>query len=137
MVIVNTWVFILRRYKWHIHAGSWSLVNCLAGSLDEALYRVLMNINECSCRPYGWLGLDGNRCIRVIPRQLVEAPRRERTNLSNKPDKYGWKKLALVVFVKSVSIHPNPMLKYQLDLLILTPSSNFLVLIEWTIFLTF
>ena len=28
MVWVNTWVFILRRYKWHIHAGSWSLVNC-------------------------------------------------------------------------------------------------------------
>ena len=27
-----------------------------------------MNINECGCRPYGWLGLDGNRCIRVIPR---------------------------------------------------------------------
>ena len=24
----NTWVFILGRYKWHIHAGSWSLVNC-------------------------------------------------------------------------------------------------------------
>ena len=21
-------VFILGRYKWHIHAGSWSLVNC-------------------------------------------------------------------------------------------------------------
>ena len=33
MVLVNTWVFILRRYKWHIHAGSWSLVNCwLEGS---------------------------------------------------------------------------------------------------------
>ena len=31
MVIVNTWVFILRRYKWHIHAGSWSLVNCSGG----------------------------------------------------------------------------------------------------------
>ena len=29
-----------------------------------------MNINECGCRPYGWLGLDGNRCIRMIPRQL-------------------------------------------------------------------
>ena len=27
MVKVNMWVFILRRYKWHIHAGSWSLVN--------------------------------------------------------------------------------------------------------------
>ena len=26
-----------------------------------------MNINECGCRPYGWLGLDGDRCIRVIP----------------------------------------------------------------------
>ena len=31
-----------------------------------------MNINECGCRPYGWLGLDGNRCIRVIPRQLTQ-----------------------------------------------------------------
>ena len=29
-----------------------------------------MNINQCGCRPYEWLGLDGNRCIRVIPRQL-------------------------------------------------------------------
>ena len=27
-----------------------------------------MNINECGCRPYEWLGLDGDRCIRVIPR---------------------------------------------------------------------
>ena len=32
-----------------------------------------MNINECCCRPYGWLGLDGNRCIRVIPRQICRA----------------------------------------------------------------
>ena len=54
MVKVNTWVFILRRYKWHIHAGSWSLVNCLAGSPYKALYKVLMNINECGCRPPGW-----------------------------------------------------------------------------------
>ena len=29
-----------------------------------------MNINQCGCRPYEWLGLDGNRCIHVIPRQL-------------------------------------------------------------------
>ena len=28
-----------------------------------------MNINQCGCRPYEWLGLDGDRCIRVIPRQ--------------------------------------------------------------------
>ena len=37
--------FIPKKIQWHIHAGSWSLVNCLAGSLYEALYKVLMNIN--------------------------------------------------------------------------------------------
>ena len=41
------------------------------GKPYEALYKVLMNINECGCRPYGWLGLDGNRCIRVIPWHIV------------------------------------------------------------------
>ena len=46
--------FIPKMIQWHIHAGSWSLVNCLAGSLYEALYRVLMNINKSGCRPYGW-----------------------------------------------------------------------------------
>ena len=40
----------------------------MAGRQDVALYRVLMNINQCGCRPYEWLGLDGDRCIRVIPR---------------------------------------------------------------------
>ena len=42
----------------------------MAGRQDVALYRVLMNINQCGCRPYEWLGLDGDRCIRVIPRHL-------------------------------------------------------------------
>ena len=42
----------------------------MAGRQDVALYRVLMNINQCGCRPYEWLGLDGDRCIRVIPRQF-------------------------------------------------------------------
>ena len=46
--------FLLKKIQWHIHAGSWSLVNCLMGSLYEALYKVLMNINESGCRPYGW-----------------------------------------------------------------------------------
>ena len=46
--------FIPKKIQWHIHAGSWSLVNCLAGSLYEALYKVLMNINESGCQPYGW-----------------------------------------------------------------------------------
>ena len=49
-----TWVFILMKIQWHIHAGSWSLVNCVAGSLYEELYKVLMNINECGCWPHGW-----------------------------------------------------------------------------------
>ena len=46
--------FIPKKIQWHIHAGPWSLVNCLAGSLYEALYKVLMNINESGCQPYGW-----------------------------------------------------------------------------------
>ena len=36
---------ILKKIQWHIHTGPWSLVNCLAGSLYEAFYKVLMNIN--------------------------------------------------------------------------------------------
>ena len=31
--------FILKTIQWHIHAGSWSLVNSLARSLYEALIR--------------------------------------------------------------------------------------------------
>ena len=46
--------FILKTIQWHIHAGPWSLVNCLAGSLYEAFYKVLMNINESGCQPYRW-----------------------------------------------------------------------------------
>ena len=42
---MSTCGFIPKKIQWHIHAGSWSLVNCLAGSLYEALYKVLMNIN--------------------------------------------------------------------------------------------
>ena len=50
----STCGFISKKIQWHIHAGLWSLVNCLVGSLYEALYKVLMNINEGGCRPYGW-----------------------------------------------------------------------------------
>ena len=38
--------FILKKIQWHIHAGSWSLVNCWWEGSYEALYKVLMNINE-------------------------------------------------------------------------------------------
>ena len=37
---INARVMVFKR-----HAGSWSLVNCLARSLYEAFYKVLMNIN--------------------------------------------------------------------------------------------
>ena len=60
--------FILKKIQWHIHLGSWSLVNCLAGSLYEALYQVLMNINEAAVGLTDGLGLDGDQFIRVIPR---------------------------------------------------------------------
>ena len=64
------WVFIPKKIQWHIHTGSWSKVNCLAGSLYEALYKVLMNINEVAVGLTDGLGLDGDRCIRMIPRQV-------------------------------------------------------------------
>ena len=46
--------FILKTIQWHMHTGSWSLVNCWWEGSYEALYKVLMNINESSCQPYGW-----------------------------------------------------------------------------------
>ena len=46
--------FILNKIQWHMHTGSWSLVNCWREGSYEALYKVLMNINESSCQPYGW-----------------------------------------------------------------------------------
>ena len=46
--------FILKTIQWHMHTGSWSLVNCWREGSYEALYKVLMNINESGCQPYGW-----------------------------------------------------------------------------------
>ena len=46
--------FILKTIQWHMHTGSWSLVNCWWEGSYEALYRLLMNIDESGCRPYGW-----------------------------------------------------------------------------------
>ena len=44
----NTRGFIPKKIKWHIHAGSWSLVNCWREGSYEALYNMLMNINEAA-----------------------------------------------------------------------------------------
>ena len=62
-------MFILRRYKWHIHAGSWSLVNCWREGSTlpyKGCSWILMNV---AVGLTAGLGLDGDRCIRVIPRQ--------------------------------------------------------------------
>ena len=71
MVIVNTWVFILRRYKWHIHAGSWSLVNCWREALTRDYIRCSWILMNAAIGLMDGLGLDGD-CIRVIPRQKDE-----------------------------------------------------------------
>ena len=68
MVIVNTWVFILRRYKWHIHAGSWSLVNCWQEALTRHYIRCSWILIKTAVGLTAGLALYGDRCIRVIPR---------------------------------------------------------------------
>ena len=54
-----------------MHTGPWSLVNCWREGSYEALYNMLMNINEVAVGLEECLGLDGDRCIRVIPRHTV------------------------------------------------------------------
>ena len=57
---LDTRGFIPKKIQWHIHTGPWSLVNCLVRSVYEALYKVLMNINEAAVgfmewpRPWWW-----------------------------------------------------------------------------------
>ena len=64
---LDTRGFILKTIQWHIHAGSWSLVNCWREACMRPfircswiLIRSAVGLTEC-------LGLDGDRCIRVIP----------------------------------------------------------------------
>ena len=68
---LDTHGFIPKKIQWHIQAGPWSLVNCWREGSYEALYNMLMNINEAAVGLEDGLGLDGDRCIRMIPRQQV------------------------------------------------------------------
>ena len=63
-------MFILRWYKWHIHAGSWSLVNCWREAHTRHYIRCSWILMNAAVGLMGGLGLDGDRCIRVIPRHL-------------------------------------------------------------------
>ena len=65
--IFDTWIFIPKTIQWHIHTGSWSIVNCWQEGPYEALYKRLMNINEMAIGLMQWLGLDGNRCMHDTP----------------------------------------------------------------------
>ena len=69
MVFDMTRGFILKTIQWHMHTGSWLLVNCWREGSYESLYNMLMNVNEVAVSLEDGLGLDGDRCIRVIPRQ--------------------------------------------------------------------
>ena len=70
------WVFIPKGYKWYIHTGSWSIVNCWLEGSYVALYKRLMNINEMAFGLTQWLGLDGNWCMRDTPTSPFLSERR-------------------------------------------------------------
>ena len=61
--------FILKKIQWHIHAGSWSLVNCQQEALTWHYIRCSWILMNAAVGLMDGLGLDGDRCIRVIPRQ--------------------------------------------------------------------
>ena len=71
MVKVTTHGFILKTIQWHIHAGSWSLVNCWWEALTRHCIGCSWILMNAAVGLMDGLGLDGDRCIRVIPRHYV------------------------------------------------------------------
>ena len=67
-MVFDTRGFILKKIQWHIHAGSWSLVNCWWEALTRHYIRCSWILMNAAVGLMDGLGLDGNRCIRVIPR---------------------------------------------------------------------
>ena len=59
--------FILKKIQWHIQAGSWSLVNCWQEALTRHYIRCSWILMNAAVGLMDGLGLDGDRCIRVIP----------------------------------------------------------------------
>ena len=60
---------ILKTIQWHIHAGLWSLVNCWREALTWHYIRCSWILIRMGVGLTAGLGLDGDRCIRVIPWQ--------------------------------------------------------------------
>ena len=66
---LDTRGFILKKIQWHIHAGLWSLVNCWQEALTRHYIRCSWILMNAAVGLMDGLRLDGDRCIRVIPRQ--------------------------------------------------------------------
>ena len=66
---LDTRGFILKKIQWHIHAGSWSLVNCWREALTRHYIRCSWILMRVAVGLMDGLSLDSDRCIRVIPRQ--------------------------------------------------------------------
>ena len=60
--------FIPKKIQWHIHAGPWSLVNWWREALMRHYIRCSWILMRAAVGLTDGLGLDGDRCIRVIPR---------------------------------------------------------------------
>ena len=60
--------FILKKIQWHVHAGSWSLVNWWREVLMLPYIRCSWILMTAAVGLMDGLGLDGDRCIHVIPR---------------------------------------------------------------------
>ena len=65
---LDTRGFILKKIQWHVHAGSWSLVNCWREALTRHYIRCSWILMNAAVGLMDGLSLDGDRCIRVIPR---------------------------------------------------------------------
>ena len=69
---LDTCGFILKKIQWHIHAGSPSLVNCWREALTRHYIRCSWILLRAAVSLMDDLSLDGDRCIRVIPRHMSQ-----------------------------------------------------------------
>ena len=67
--LIVTCGFIPRKIQWHIHTGQWSLVNWWCKALMRHYIRGLWIFMRMAVGLEDGLGLDGDRCISVIPRK--------------------------------------------------------------------
>ena len=68
---LDTRGFIPKKIQWHIHTGSWSLVNCWREAFTMPYIRCSWILMRVAVGLTDSLGLDDDRCIRVIPRHGV------------------------------------------------------------------